>query len=141
MAKFLFDVQEHNKLKQVGILKRFTTDCIGNQPSKEEILMEKRNKFLELKDKKGTREYNMWFLKYTPDTEEGSKHSVDKPAELKKMTPIKQSSSPKSTSKSTVETAIPKRLTSPKKNRKKQRVTFKHRKTQKAPKSIQIGWL
>jgi hypothetical protein len=71
MAKFLFDVQQQNRLKQVGILRRFTTNCIGNQPSLEDILAKKREKFKELKDKRGTKEYNMWFLKYSPGGETG----------------------------------------------------------------------
>lgn len=66
MAKFLFDVQQENRLEQRGILKRFSMECIGKQLTLEEIRIEKANKFKEIGDKKGTREYDMWFLKYNP---------------------------------------------------------------------------
>lgn len=67
MAKFLFDVQQENRLAQTGILKRFSIDCIGNQPSLDDIRIEKADQFKKLMNKKGTREYNMWFLKYKPE--------------------------------------------------------------------------
>jgi hypothetical protein len=66
MAKFLFDVEEENRLEQKGLLKRFTTSCYGNQTTLETIRAEKAEKFKELASKRGTREYEMWFLKYVP---------------------------------------------------------------------------
>lgn len=66
MAKFLFDVEEENRLEQKGLLKRFTTSCYGNQTTLETIRAEKAEKFKELADKRGTRDYEMWFLKYAP---------------------------------------------------------------------------
>uniref|UniRef100_A0A6C0F183 Poly(A) polymerase catalytic subunit domain-containing protein n=1 Tax=viral metagenome TaxID=1070528 RepID=A0A6C0F183_9ZZZZ len=70
MAKFLFDVEHKNRLEQKGILKRFSINCYGNQPTLESIRAEKMDKFKELKDKRGTREYDMWFLKYSFDKKE-----------------------------------------------------------------------
>jgi hypothetical protein len=70
MAKFLFDVQQKNRLAQKGLLKRFSILCYGHQPSVEEMRAEKSKKFKELKDKKGTREYEEWFFNYRPDQEE-----------------------------------------------------------------------
>jgi hypothetical protein len=143
MAKFLFDVQQHNKLKQVGILQRFTTDCIGNQPSLEDILMEKRDKFKELKNKKGSREYNMWFLKYTPDLDS---ESPQEKSESKK-TPLEKKISTTSpvSEPSTVEVKFkprprprPRRISPKNKPKpKKHRLTVKHKKQ----KSEQFGWL
>jgi hypothetical protein len=69
MAMFLFNVQEKNKLNQEGILKRFSIECYGKQPALEDIRAEKTLKFKELADKKGTREYDEWFLKYNPGLE------------------------------------------------------------------------
>ena len=66
MAKFLFDVQQKNRLEQKGLLRRFTITCFGHQESIEEMRTEKSNKFKELKDKKGTKEYEEWFLNYRP---------------------------------------------------------------------------
>ena len=65
MSKFLFDVEHKNRLEQKGILKRFSIDCIGTQHTLESIRAEKMDKFKELKTKRGTREYDMWFLKYS----------------------------------------------------------------------------
>ena len=69
MAKFLFDVQQKNRLAQKGLLRRFSITCYGHQESVEEMRAEKSNKFKELKDKKGTIEYNDWFLNYRPEKE------------------------------------------------------------------------
>lgn len=66
MSKYLFEVQEKNRLEQKGLLKRFSVNCIGHQETVEEMRAEKTNKFAELKDKKGTPEYEEWFLRYRP---------------------------------------------------------------------------
>ena len=66
MAKYLFDMQERNKLTQKGLLKRFTNKCYGTQETLESIRSEKSNKYKELKSKPNSREYQEWFLKYTP---------------------------------------------------------------------------
>lgn len=70
MIQFLFAVEEDNKLEQKGLLKRFSITCLGKQPTLTDIRQEKTEKFKELKDKKGTKEYNMWFLKYNPGEEQ-----------------------------------------------------------------------
>jgi hypothetical protein len=66
MAKYLYDVQQRNLLKQKGLLRRFTITCYGRQPSVEEMRAEKARKFNELKNKRGTRLYEEWFLNYRP---------------------------------------------------------------------------
>lgn len=66
MATFLFDVQKHNRLKQTGILKRFPTDCYGEQHTLDTIRTEKAKMWEELKNKRDTEEYEMWFLNYKP---------------------------------------------------------------------------
>jgi hypothetical protein len=66
MTKFLFDVEQENRLAQKGLLKRFSIDCYGKQPTLESIRAEKANKFKELKTQRNTREYQEWFLKYNP---------------------------------------------------------------------------
>jgi hypothetical protein len=81
MSKFLFEVQEENRLAQKGLLKRFSINCIGHQESVEEMRAEKAAKFRELKDKKGTREYDEWFLSYRPGNSSGKnnrKNSTNK---------------------------------------------------------------
>ena len=64
MANFLFQVENRNRLEQKGPLKRFSIDCYGTQPTMESIRSEKIEKFKELKEKRGTKEYDEWFLKY-----------------------------------------------------------------------------
>ena len=66
MSKYLFDVQEKNRLAQKGLLKRFSIDCMGHQETVEEMRAEKAEKFNELKDKKNGNEYEEWFLRYRP---------------------------------------------------------------------------
>jgi hypothetical protein len=71
MSKYLFEVQEKNRLQQKGLLKRFSVNCMGHQETVEQMRAEKTTKFAELKDKKGTVEYDEWFLRYRPlDTKE-----------------------------------------------------------------------
>ena len=78
MAKYLFDVQEKNRLAQKGLLKRFSINCMGHQETVEEMRAEKAKKYEELKDKKKDREYEEWFLRYRP-AEQKNKSEDDKP--------------------------------------------------------------
>ena len=66
MAKFLFDVEQKNRLNQEGVLKRFSIDCYGKQPTLESIRMKKTEMFEKLKNNRGSEEYQRWFLKYSP---------------------------------------------------------------------------
>lgn len=66
MANFLFRVQQHNRLAQSGLLRRFTTSCIGKQHTLEDIRAEKAAEYKRLRGKEGDPEYEQWFLKYAP---------------------------------------------------------------------------
>jgi len=66
MAEFLFKVQQRNRLQQKGLLKRFSINCYGKQLTIEKIREEKAEKYKELKNKRGTKEWNWYFLRYTP---------------------------------------------------------------------------
>jgi hypothetical protein len=66
MSHYLFEVQERNRLAQKGLLRRFSIKCIGHQESVEEIRAEKSAKFRELREKRGTKEFDEWFLRYRP---------------------------------------------------------------------------
>lgn len=70
MAKFLFELEQKNRLSQKGLLERFTMNCIGKQETLESIRATKAAKFSELRGKRGTREYDEWFLKYVPETKQ-----------------------------------------------------------------------
>ena len=65
LSTMLFKVQQRNRLKQSGLLKRFSTTCYGNQPTLSDIRDEKTKKRKELNPK--SREYEEWFLNYTPN--------------------------------------------------------------------------
>lgn len=76
MAQYLFQVQEKNRLEQKGLLKRFSINCYGNTSDNiETIRAEKAEKFKELKGKRGTKEYDEYFLRYTPGEKEKGKDS------------------------------------------------------------------
>jgi len=68
MAHFLFEVEQKNRLNQNGLLKRFSIDCYGKQPTIESMRAEKAEMFKRLANKKGTPEYERWFLKYNPSS-------------------------------------------------------------------------
>ena len=66
MAKYLFELEQGNRLTTKGILKHFTTTCYGEQETLQKVLEHKAKKFEELKNKPNSDEYKEWFLKYTP---------------------------------------------------------------------------
>jgi hypothetical protein len=84
MSKYLFDVQEKNRLAQKGLLKRFSINCIGHQETVEEMRAQKTEKFKELK--KNDKKYEEWFLRYRPfDNKKNKEENNDgKNAETKK---------------------------------------------------------
>jgi hypothetical protein len=67
MSKFLFDVQQKNRLAQKGLLKRFSITCYGHQESIEEIKAEKAAKYKEFKKSNNKKMFEEWFLSYKPD--------------------------------------------------------------------------
>ncbi len=71
MSKFLFEVQQKNRLAQKGLLKRFSITCYGHQESIEEMKAEKAAKYKELKSNK--KKFEEWFLNYKPDDIKTSK--------------------------------------------------------------------
>ena len=56
MSEYLFNVQQHNRLSQKGVLKRFSTLCIGTQETLEEIKESKSKIYQEYKNDKNTLE-------------------------------------------------------------------------------------
>ena len=99
MAKFLFQVQQKNRLEQKGLLKRFSISCYGHQASIEELRAEKAEKFKELKNKKGTKEYNEWFLNYRPEDKLQTKNENEKTEKNTKKTEEKTEKTKKKTKK------------------------------------------
>jgi len=64
MSEFLFKVQAKNRLKQEGLLKRFSIECYGKQRTYNELKIEKAEKYKKIKRNTKAFEYN--FLRYTP---------------------------------------------------------------------------
>jgi len=83
MAKYLFEVQQHNRLKQESILKRFSMNCYGQQQTISRLREEKAEKYRQLKNQRGTSEYEEWFLKYNPGDMPTPKANVKLPKALK----------------------------------------------------------
>lgn len=73
MAEYMFKVQQQNRLSQKGILKRFSVDCYGKPHTIQDILKERQDKFKELRPKRGTKEYDAWFLRYRPGDKNAEK--------------------------------------------------------------------
>jgi hypothetical protein len=82
MSKFLFEVQEKNRLQQKGLLKRFSIICYGHQETLEEIRANKSEKYKELKKKNEQKVFEEWFLNYKPD-ESNKKDSMNEKSENK----------------------------------------------------------
>ena len=69
MSKFLFEVQQKNRLKQEGLLSRFSITCFGKQDTLDDMRTHKSEKFLEfknMKNKEENEEYLRYFFKYNP---------------------------------------------------------------------------
>ena len=75
MSKFLFDVQQKNRLSQKGLLKRFSITCYGHQESIEEMKAEKAAKYKEFKQSNNKKMFEEWFLNYKPDDIKSAKES------------------------------------------------------------------
>jgi hypothetical protein len=100
MSKFLFDVQQKNRLSQKGLLKRFSITCYGHQESVEEMKAEKAAKYKEFKQNKDNKMLEEWFLNYKPDdiktkkeekiNKETSKKNKDKNKKNKKKNKTKK---------------------------------------------------
>lgn len=91
MARYLFELEERNRLAQNGLLKRFGPKCIGHQETMENIRAKKTTKFLELKKNRDSKEFQTFFLKYSPGDEKPKKSSKkSKKKQTKKKTPEKE---------------------------------------------------
>jgi hypothetical protein len=77
LSEYLFKVQIKNRLKQKGLLKRFSITCYGKQKTLEDIREEKVKIYEKVKSKEVSRKsrlYNMNFFRYIP--KEGFKKTI-----------------------------------------------------------------
>jgi hypothetical protein len=68
ISEFLYKVQQHNRLNQRGLLRRFSIQCYGKQETMEEIKESRSKKFMELKDRRSDPLYEEYFLRYRPSS-------------------------------------------------------------------------
>ena len=80
MSYYLFEVQKYNRLKQKGILRRFSINCYGNQNTLQTLREEKAKKYKELKSKRGTRAWEWYFLRYIPGEEKKTRKKKSRKA-------------------------------------------------------------
>ena len=66
MAQYLINVQAQNRLEQKGLLKRFNTNCYGNEKTIIELRSEKAENYEKLKNDENSKEFNKYFFKYSP---------------------------------------------------------------------------
>jgi len=85
MSKFLFDVQQKNRLSQKGLLKRFSITCYGHQESIEEMKAEKAAKYKEFKKTNNKKMFEEWFLNYRPDDIKTEKEDIKTEKEANKI--------------------------------------------------------
>lgn len=78
MCEYLFKIQQKNRVKLHGILRRFSVTCYGKQKTIEDIRNEKTEQFKRLKNKRKTREYDKWFLRYYPENISANKPFIEK---------------------------------------------------------------
>jgi hypothetical protein len=64
MCKYLYDIQQRNRLKRSGLLRRFGITCYGKQETLDDIKAMKAEKYQELNHNDPV--YEEWFLKYSP---------------------------------------------------------------------------
>jgi hypothetical protein len=78
MCEYLFKVQQKNRVKLRGILRRFSVSCYGKQKTIEDIRNEKAEQFKRLKNKRKSREFEKWFLRYNPENNSANKPFIEK---------------------------------------------------------------
>ena len=68
LSSILFKVQQHNRLSQKGLLKRFVIKCYGVQPTLKSIREENQEIYNKLKRNPRSKEFKERFFKYIPKT-------------------------------------------------------------------------
>ena len=69
MSDYLYKTQEKNRLRQKGLLRRFSIDCYGEeQHTKEKSRAKKSEMYEKLKDKRGSEEVGLvvFKIRYVP---------------------------------------------------------------------------
>ena len=61
ISELMFKVQQKNRLKQTGLLRRFNIDCYGKQKTIEDLRSDKSEKYKKLQNEKGSDEWKKHF--------------------------------------------------------------------------------
>lgn len=93
IASYLFEVEKRNSLRQSGILKRFSLSCYGEQETLVDMRAKKTNKYKELRSKPDSAEYEMWFLRYVPDSDKKTTKKPIRQTRKKKDSKVKSTDS------------------------------------------------
>lgn len=96
MSEYLFKIQKKNRLKQSGLLKRFSINCYGNQETLELMRKEKSEMFEKLKNKRSGKIWERYFLKYVPGKDTKPKKTRKQTKKNKKAKPKKSNTTIKS---------------------------------------------
>lgn len=102
MAQYLFKVQAKNRLQQKGVLKRFSLKCIGNQKTLQDSREEKSRMFEKLKHKRGSRDFDEWFLRYAPGEKKAIKATKNAKKKQRKTKKKKKNRKKKGTRKKNI---------------------------------------
>ena len=130
MCKYLYDIQQHNRLKQTGLLRRFGLTCYGKQETLDDIKAAKAEKYQTLNHTDP--EYEEWFMKYSPmEYFEHTYNTVKHKLTVKRSPNAKKSPSPTPTPSPTPKPS-PKPSPTPKKTRKTKTTMKKKKKTQRS---------
>ena len=97
IAMFLFQMEQHNHLDQSGILKRYSIDCYGKQETLEDMRSKKTEMFKELGNDRTTKEYAMWFLKYSPNDNANDNKKIKSTVNTKTIKKTKKATKTKKT--------------------------------------------
>ena len=114
MCKYLYDIQQQNRLKQTGLLRRFGITCYGKQETLDDIKAKKAEKYQELD--RNDSAYEEWFLKYSPMEYFEHTYDVKKHKLTVKRSPNVAKSAKKSVKKSVAKSAKKSPALSPKKS-------------------------
>ena len=64
------------------MLKRFNSECYGTETTLQSIREKRAEKFVELKPKRGSKEYDEYFLKYNPGDKTNKKNKTIKTSKI-----------------------------------------------------------
>ena len=137
MSKFLFEIQQKNRLEQKGLLKRFSIICYGHQESVAEIRAHKAAKYKELKKNRNSKEFDEWFLNYKPDVSDNTNETTNTKTYKGEKTPnTTKAKTPNTTKAKTPNEKKTKKSKKAKKSVKSGFFNFYGKKTRKNLKSI-----